>query len=129
MNFQQGVLVKLKDTTEIDCGIEDYILSMYEEFIRNIVKSTHRGIPYRILYDKNNNYDIDIIAGEDMWRGMVIERFHLSSSVLCILDEELRNKYAAYIWKDYFIFSSFGMMLNNSDDKHPANCIWNWNNK
>ena len=127
MKFSEGVFVNLQATMACDCTTEQCILHMYKSAIVCLMQ--HYNPCLGIVYDKNNNYDIDVYAYTDIRRNQELICYLPDSEILYILDEQLRNKYAAYIWYDYFIFPCYGMLLNNADDEHPANCAWDFNNK
>lgn len=61
---------------------------------------------------------IEIVATEAIPQCKVL----CECDIFCILDGGMLNKYAAYIWHDRFIYTGLGMLLNNADNNHPANC-------
>ena len=73
-------------------------------------------------YTYSENAGIDIYANQFLWAGYTLA--DTNRRRLYIADEYLLNKYAAYIWHDHYIYPGFGLLLNNSDEKHPANCIF-----
>lgn len=123
MDNRKGVLVAFDETkSKSKVTVEQYILQLYNCSIEYLISQqtfSYIGFKY---YRKGDSYDIDVIAKNDIRAELEIGSIGSNYGVMCILDENLLNKYAAYIWKDHFLISGLGMMLNNGDDKHPVNC-------
>lgn len=103
-----------------NCSVEQLILNIYKTTIEYYLRSK-LTFSFKLLYNPQKNYDIDIVAIKDMPKNIELE--NLRYFTLCVLDNKLLDKYAAYVWRDYFISYRLGMLLNNADKNHPVNCI------
>ena len=104
---------------------ETKIKSMYWSALHSYVNNLYINYDYRhslrCFYDEV--YGADLYALEKIPKGTCL--FDISESSLFIIDPELQNKYAAYIWHDNYICPLAGMIVNNIDNDFPiSNCAF-----
>lgn len=75
---------------------------------------------FQLVYYREMGIDVKTLRG--LWKGYVL--VDTNKRRLYITSNDLLNKYAAYIWHDNYIYPGLGLLLNNSDEKNPANCIF-----
>lgn len=120
MDISQGFFVDLNKLNYYKGSVEYYILDFYENAISYYLDA-YSFTPIQIKFNQYNNFDIDLIAKKDIPKDFI---FYKIDTVLFIKDEQLLNKYAAYIWKDNYILQHEGLLLNNVDELHEENCIF-----
>ena len=102
---------------KIDNKIEECILNMYKYSIKFILSDSRFVI-------KNSSIGLDIIANQDFKKGDVLWKPFI---ILNIPTKTVIKKYAAYVYKDYYIIDGFGMLLNNKDKDNIENCSFDEN--
>lgn len=100
--------------------VEKTILSEYWHAINNILRPSFGFEGFQLVHFREMGIDVKTTRG--LWKGYVLVDTYKRR--LYITSNDLLNKYAAYIWHDHYIYPGFGLLLNNSDEKHPANCIF-----
>lgn len=100
--------------TKIDEIIEICILSMYMYSVNCILSDRRFSI-------KKTDIGFDVIANEDIKKGDVLWN---SLLILKVYSKYIIEKYAAYIYNDYYIIDGFGMLLNNKDEHNKENCTF-----
>lgn len=114
--MEQGFIIKEKPIPDV----EKTILSEYWHAIYDILEQPSYPGRLQLVYFREMGIDVKAIRG--LWKGYVL--VDTNKRRLYITSNDLLNKYAAYIWHDHYIYPGFGLLLNNSDEKHPANCIF-----
>lgn len=100
--------------TKIDEIIERCILNMYVYSVNCISLDRRFSI-------KKTDIGYDVIANEDIKKGDVLWN---SLLILKVYSKYNIEKYAAYIYNDYYIIDGFGMLLNNKDAYNTENCTF-----
>lgn len=93
---------------------EQYLISIYKESIKDILSNNNFII-------SNTDIGIDVKSNKLFNRGDII---YTPNKIIKLYDVYLINKYGAYVWKDNYIISGLGMLLNNKDEKNKDNCIY-----
>lgn len=100
--------------------VEKTILSEYRNAIDCILRPGFCSEMFQLVYSREIGIDVKTTRG--LCKGYVL--VDTNKRRLYITSNDLLTKYAAYIWHDNYIYPGFGLLLNNSDEKHPANCIF-----
>ena len=94
---------------------EHNLISIYKESIEDILGNNNFIIC-------NTDIGLDIKSNKLFNVGDVL---YIPNKIIKIKNNDLIDKYGAYIWNDNYIISGFGMLLNNKDEKNSDNCTYN----
>lgn len=94
---------------------EQYLISIYKESIKDILSNNNFII-------SNTDIGIDVKSNKLFNPGDIL---YIPNKIIKLSNVYLKNKYGAYVWKDNYIISGLGMLLNNKDEENKENCIYN----